>query len=139
MNICFTVPGVPVAQPRQRHAVIAGHLRNYTPTRHPVNAFKAAAQFAARQVYGEGPPLMGPISVEITAIFPRPKGRIWKTKPMPRTPKVGKPDADNIFKSLADALTGICWRDDSQLTDVTVRKREAGGDEQARTEVKVIW
>lgn len=26
----FVVPAVPVAQPRQRHALVAGHVRNYT-------------------------------------------------------------------------------------------------------------
>ena len=37
--ISLTVPGLPVAQPRQRHALIAGFVRNYTPKAAPVNAF----------------------------------------------------------------------------------------------------
>ena len=43
--IAFTVPALPVAQPRQRHRVasIGGRMvaQNYTPTKSPANEFKA--------------------------------------------------------------------------------------------------
>lgn len=44
--IVMNVPGVPVAQPRQRHRVIAGNVSNYTPASSPVNAFKATVRLA---------------------------------------------------------------------------------------------
>jgi len=34
-------------------------------------------------------------------------------------------DADNIAKACLDALTGIVWRDDSQVTSLAVEKVEA--------------
>lgn len=136
MTIAFTIPGVPVAQPRQRHALIAGHIRNYTPTRDPVNVWKAATQHAAAAAY-DGPLLDGPLSLDVTCIFPRPASRTWKTKPMLQVPRTGKPDVDNLYKALADALTGVLFKDDAQITDAVIRKREAAGDEQARTEVVV--
>jgi Holliday junction resolvase RusA-like endonuclease len=81
--ITFTIPAVPIAQPRQRMAIIAGRPRNYTPTAHPVNAFKALAKlaYAKRTSYG---PADGPLTVSITFIMPRPKNKVWKQKPMPR-------------------------------------------------------
>ena len=33
--IRFTIPAVPVAQPRQRVGVFRGHARTYLPTSHP--------------------------------------------------------------------------------------------------------
>ena len=37
-------------------------------------------------------------------------------------PDTYKPDADNISKLVLDALNGIAWKDDSQVTVLTVRK-----------------
>lgn len=35
----------------------------------------------------------------------------------------GKGDVDNLAGGVMDALNGIAWRDDDQITDLTVRKR----------------
>ena len=35
-----------------------------------------------------------------------------------------KPDADNILKSVLDALTGVAYEDDSQVTTAVVRKMD---------------
>lgn len=135
--IRFTVPAIPVAQPRQRHSLFGGHVRNYTPTKHPVNAFKAAVQMAAATAF-RGAPLAGPLRVDLVFVFPRPKAKCWKTRPMPREPHVGRPDVDNLFKSLADALTGAgLWRDDSQVCSSRIEKWVAAGDEQPHVEVVI--
>ena len=125
----FTVPTIPIAQPRQRVAVVAGRPRTYTPTKAPVNAFKAAVQLAAQGAY-DGPPLDGPLSLEVAFVLPRPQSRIWKSKPMPREPHVKRPDGDNLLKSLKDALSGLLWRDDCQVWHVDQTKFVAAGNEQ---------
>ena len=33
-----------------------------------------------------------------------------------------KPDCDNIAKAVLDALNGLAYKDDSQVTELTVRK-----------------
>jgi Holliday junction resolvase RusA-like endonuclease len=101
-----------------------------------VNAFKAAVQMAASQAYS-GPPLEGPIGMDLTFIFPRPKsvpkkygeGRQWHTV---------KPDRDNLQKSVQDALNGILYRDDAQICDGFVTKYRAAADEQPHV-VVCIW
>lgn len=40
---------------------------------------------------------------------------------MPET----RPDADKLLRAVGDALTGVVYRDDAQLTTVVVRKRWA--------------
>lgn len=139
--IAFRVPSVPTAQPRQRHRVvtIGGKPRavNYTPARHPVNAFKAAVQHAFASGY-EGPPLDGPLRMRIVCVFPRPKSKTWKRRPMPREPYTARrADWDNVGKAVSDALNGLAWRDDGQLADVRVERWIAAGDERPRVEVRV--
>jgi Holliday junction resolvase RusA-like endonuclease len=131
--ITFTVPAVPVAQPRQRHNR-QGH--SYLPQDHPVWAFKAAVALAAQQAY-QGPPLTEALEVKAVFVLPRPSRLCWKTKPMPRQWHTGKPDADNLTKSLFDALNGVLWRDDSQVAQAMTLKTVAAGDEAPHVEVTV--
>lgn len=139
-QIRFTVPGIPVAQPRQRHRVIQSGGRafaaNYTPRNDPVNLFKASVQQAAQAVY-DGPPIDGPVLLSVIFVLPRPKGMVWKTRPMPRERHTKKPDAENILKALQDALVGLAFRDDSQVCDVHVEKWIASGHEQPHTGVLI--
>lgn len=135
-SIAFTVRSVPVSQPRQRVAVIAGRARNYTPTKHPVNTFKAACQIAADGVYN-GPPLEGPLRIELEFVFPRPAAKIWKRKPMPRELHTKKPDIDNLTKAVLDALNRQVWRDDAQLAEVVASKWIASGKEPPHVRIVV--
>lgn len=139
-TIRFTVPAIPVAQPRQRHRVIHSGGRafahNYTPKNDPVNAFKAAVQMAAAQIH-HGAPLAGPIEMALTFVMPRPKAMLWKSKPMPRVHDVRKPDRDNLMKSVQDALNGLLFVDDSQICDGPVRKFIAAGDEPPHVEIEI--
>lgn len=128
MTIAFKIPAVPVAQPRQRHAIVAGHVRNYTPADHPANVFKAVCKLAFRQAY-QGPPLDGPLVVQIGFVMPRPARLVWKKRPMPRVPHSQKPDVDNLLKSVFDSLNGLAWGDDSQIAELLASKSIAGGDE----------
>lgn len=140
-EIRFTVPSIPIAQPRQRHRVaFAGgkaFARNYTPANAPVNFFKAAVQMAAAKAYS-GPPLAGPLCVDLTFVFPRPKSKVWKKRDMPRLWHTGKPDRDNIIKSFQDALNGLLWVDDAQICAGEVFKYVASGEEQPHVEVRVL-
>jgi Holliday junction resolvase RusA-like endonuclease len=139
--IRFTVPTVPIAQPRQRtRGFIDGagraRVQNFTPTKHPVNSFKAAVQLAASQVYS-GPPLEGPVSLSLVFVFPRPGRLIWKKRPMPRLPHTSRPDIENIGKAVFDSLTGTLFRDDAQIVAAALEKTYAAGDEQPHVEVEV--
>ena len=135
----FWVMSVPVPQPRQRHRafIAAGKVRtqNYTPTKHPVNAFKAACSIAAQSAKGMRV-LEGPVDLDVTFVLPRPKALVWKTREMRRLHHAKKPDAENLLKALQDALTGICWRDDSQIAQVRVAKVIAG-EELPHVEVEI--
>jgi len=139
-RVVFTVPAIPVAQPRQRHRafVAGGHVRtqNFTPARHPVQAFKATVRLAASQAH-IGAPLEGPLALVATFVFPRPGRLCWKKRPMPRCWHHSKPDTENVLKALQDALTGLLWKDDAQIAEVRCSKVYAAGDEQPAVSVRV--
>lgn len=132
----FDIPAIPVAQPRQRTAVIAGHVRNFTPSRHPVQAFKATCRMIAAERYA-GPVLDGPLRIHVAFVLPRPSNRMWKRREMPREPHDKRPDMDNLLKSVTDALTGLLWRDDSQLASVLATKEIAAGGEPPHVRIAV--
>lgn len=134
--ISFVVQGIPIPQPRQRHRIVEDHVQNYTPKRHPVQAFKMAARLAARQAY-QGPPIAGPVRLSLLFLLPRPSRLVWKKKPMPREWCPCKPDRDNLEKALLDALKGIIWIDDAQVCDGQVQKMYAAGREGPCVEVRI--
>ena len=79
----------------------------------------------------------GPISVHIAAVFALPKSKERKRDPVPEQWHTSKPDADNIAKSILDALNGIAFKDDSQVARLTVFKWTAAQGEPARVDVEI--
>jgi Holliday junction resolvase RusA-like endonuclease len=109
--ITITIPGRP--QPLQRHRM--ARSRSYDTAQNRRN--KYAVQQAALQVLGAAKPLSGPLAIEATFAFVRPK-----SAPKRRTMPEVKPDVDNLVKLLLDALNGVVWRDDAQVVEMRARK-----------------
>ncbi len=127
MTIQFTIPAVPVAQPRARATAINGRARMYEAKKtHPVHAFKATARMAAAQAW-KGAPLKGPLFMEMTFVF--------STKGKHRRTKATKPDLDNLAKSLCDALNELLYEDDGQIVRMSIAKWHAAKDEQPHVDV----
>jgi Holliday junction resolvase RusA-like endonuclease len=140
------VPAVPVAQPRARAGYRHGHISVFTPGTigegdnkrpHPIHAFKATLRLAAEQVY-KGPPLEGPLRIDVLCVFPRQSKMIWKTKPMPRYRHIQKPDRDNLDKGVLDALKGTMFIDDCQVCDGNIQKWHAAGNEQPHCRILIV-
>jgi len=135
------VPGIPVPQPRAKATNVGGHARVYAPSSEELRTFKSLLKLAADEAH-EGGLLDCPISLVIECWFPRPKGKIWKTKPMPPYPMTSghggryRGDVDNLAKSVMDTLTNVIWVDDGQVWDLHVRKWVCGGDQTPRT---LVW
>jgi len=132
----------PLGKGRPRATVQSGRARVYTPT-----ATAAWEHFAADELrfYMAGKPAMtGPLGCEIVAVFARTAELLRKVKaghkyPTWRLPHGVKPDADNIAKSVLDAVekAGIIV-DDKQIALLTVGKYYAMIHEEPRVEVR-IW
>ena len=137
-RIQFIVPVVPVAQPRARATIRASHAAVYEASSgHAIHAFKASVRLAARDAY-QGPPLQGPLQVDVLFVLPRPRKLLWKTKPMPRLRHTIKPDRDNLDKGVLDSLRGTMFIDDCQVCCGTIEKWIAAGDEQPFVGVTIV-
>ena len=120
MRYSFTVDGN--IQPKERPRVkrFNGRITTYTPAKTKLYESKVKASYNG-SMYAENTPL----KVMIVAYMPIPKstskkqheamlsGRIRPTK---------TPDADNIAKSICDALNGVAYKDDKQIIRLTVEK-----------------
>lgn len=78
-------------------------------------------------------PLDGPVAVIYEFVMPRPSGTPKRSTP----PAVKRPDIEKLARAVSDALSGIVWRDDSQVVDMRLIKRLAELDEQPGMRVQV--
>jgi len=116
------VRGEPIAQPRPRVVNIGGRARAISaPRKHPVNDWKRRIMVALATQF-DGEPLDGPLTLDCTFLMPRPKRLYRKKDPSSKVWHISRPDLDNIIKAVKDALTGIVWRDDSQICELNIRK-----------------
>ena len=77
-----------------------------------------AVRFVAQDAW-TGPPLEGPVSLALNFVLLRPASVSRTKRPYPTV----KPDASKLLRAVEDALTGVVYRDDSQIVDLTVTKR----------------
>ena len=97
----------PIPQPRQRHAIRNGKVVNYTPRTHKVVNFKkeiAARALAAR-------PSQWPLdkAYTLSLVF------YLKSHSAVDVAHTGKPDLDNLEKSVMDSLIHVVYNDDCQV------------------------
>lgn len=127
--LTINIPIEPRGKDRARSRYIPGKgsrpgfVSHYTTaaTRAHEDAVKVYVQRAMRgkEIFD------GPLTVSITAIMPVPAS--WSNAKWTRAcagiiRPTGKPDGDNIAKSVADACNKIVWRDDAQIVDLRVIK-----------------
>lgn len=134
MTLSFTVPGDPHGKGRPRF--VAGRAVTPTETR-------KYEQKVARMAWAlhQGPPLVGPLSVELDVVCARPASRpasvtreAWRTGE--RVPRIGKPDVDNVAKAILDGMVaGRVLEDDTHVTRLVVCRWYAARDEAAHVAV----
>ncbi|WP_343518112.1 RusA family crossover junction endodeoxyribonuclease [Sphingomonas sp.] len=122
--IVVTVPGAPVAKGRPRISTRGGFARAYTPAK--TARYEDLVRIAACDRMNGNSPVQGQVTLCVTAYVPIPKS-------MPKRDReaaveglkhpVTRPDADNYAKAALDGCNGILFKDDSQVTDLIVRKR----------------
>ena len=115
--IHLEVQGKPIAQPRQRHRIVAGKngkmfVQNYTPATGPAASWKRQIARAAREAFQA--PWDGAVSLRV--------GFSFQVKSKPQHFRTKKPDLDNMVKLVCDAMNGIAYHDDSQIARMTLWK-----------------
>jgi Holliday junction resolvase RusA-like endonuclease len=116
--IAFTVYGIPVPQ--------GSKTRWGTEDNPHTRAWRATVAEQAAQLGAE--PLLGPVSVTVSFVFPRPKAHYrtgkFADQLRPAAPMwhTSVPDLDKLQRAIGDALAGVLIRNDSQICAWHVEK-----------------
>ena len=137
----LTIPGRVAGKGRPRARVVDGHARIYTP------ADTVKAEDRCRDAWRAiGSPWLGDgaLFAHVTFHEQRPLGH-WKVNgelsaaglraPFP----CRKPDGDNAYKTLTDALCGCLYRDDVQIVDGRFSKRWLPARDLPEYAVLEVW
>jgi Holliday junction resolvase RusA-like endonuclease len=124
--VSLRIPCVPVAQPRQRHALRSGaggrmFVSNYTPTKDPVNVYKATIKHLVRERWPH-PPIGCVLQATVVFVFDRPASLLRPRSPSQRVFCDNSRDVDNLLKSTFDALNKLLWLDDRQVVSIVAEK-----------------
>lgn len=125
MELTLTIPGEPCAQGRPRFSTHGGFVKAYDPVKS--RNYKAYVKMCAiKSMKEQGWTLTEKaLSIEVRAFMSIPSSKSKKFKQaavlgIERPTK--KPDVDNIFKCVTDAMSGIAYKDDKQIVAATVNK-----------------
>ena len=116
--IQIELSGEPVAKARARvFKRKSGAMGSFTPKKS--QNYSDALAIAATYIMKGRKPLEGALVVVVRCFMTIPKSLSKKVEC--GDAHIKKPDLDNIIKQL-DALNGIVWKDDSQITSLTAMK-----------------
>lgn len=123
ITIEFTVEGAPVPKGRARVTTRGGFARAYTPAK--TREYEDVVKSAGKEAMNGREPLESPLKLFLLFFMPIPKSASKKAKAemlsgMMKHTK--KPDLSNMLKSVEDALNEVCYKDDSQIISVSMRK-----------------
>lgn len=133
----FVIPGEPCAQGRPRFTTKSGYVKAYDPAKSR-NQKAFVKYIATHEAHKQGWTYTElPLHVEIIAYMgiPKSKSKKWRTAAIRGQERpTKKPDTDNIFKLVTDALSGVIYADDKQIVSCRVQKWYS---EEPRTEVRI--
>lgn len=140
-KISFFCEGKPQGKERPRTVRKNGKVWSYTPKKTKEYEEKVKLAFLDNPDFFGCPfvtkEYQGKVSAYITAYFEMPKS--WpESRKFLNDGKnfLKKPDVDNIGKSILDALNGIAYQDDSQVSEVHVSKKYG---RTAGVEVEILY
>lgn len=126
--LSFFVPGIPVPKGSAKAFYVKSLGRavvtqtNREKQRPWASMISVMAQQAGAKVTD------GPMSISLSFVFSRPRshygtgrnaGAVKASAPLAH---VTKPDVDKLVRCVLDALTGVAWRDDSQVVRIDAGK-----------------
>ena len=130
-EIRFRVRGIPrpAGSKRPFRNPTTGKIVLVDASGEPGRNWRQSCQAAALLATGDGPLLEGPLHLVLTFYLTRPKGHFrtgsahaGEVKPTARLYPTTRPDTTKLVRAVEDALTGIIWRDDSQVVAQTATK-----------------
>lgn len=125
---------VPFVRGKARPRFVRRAGRVYTDAA-TANAMKEIRD-AWRDKVGETAPKGAPVAVTVVTLRALPES---KPKRVSSEEDTHKPDIDNVLKLVLDALNGVAWADDAQVTSVYALKLARIRGVEDQTTIDVRW
>lgn len=122
------VPGRPAPQGSKRHVgrgIMIESSKAVAPWRTTV-AWHVSQKFT-------GPVALGGIYISLDFRMPRPVSTPKSKSPM----AIKRPDVDKLIRAILDALSGVVYKDDSQIVLLSARKVLTAPDEQPGVQINI--
>jgi Holliday junction resolvase RusA-like endonuclease len=119
--VTVVIAGEPVAKARPR---LTRRGIAYTPAH--TRKYEAHGRLAAQLAMGDRPPIEVPVRLELVADLPIPDSWSGRRRALAVTGDLlptSRPDVDNYIKAGLDSLNEIVVREDSQIVEISARKR----------------
>lgn len=125
MNLCFSIPGEPVAQGRPRFSNRGNFIKAYDPDKS--RNYKAFVKVLVIDAMKKQGCTLSELPLEVAIIayvgIPTSKPKKFKQQALEGLQKpTKKPDVDNVAKIILDSITGIAYQDDKQIVKLSVSK-----------------
>lgn len=130
MYIKLFVPGTPIPKGSTKAFVVKGRAITTATNGAKQKPWASSISYTAMQFMQFTKPVLGPISLAVTFFMPRPKGHYGSGKNnasvKASAPQchITKPDLDKLVRCVKDALTGVVWKDDSQVCLIEYASKE---------------
>lgn len=134
------VPGVPVPAGSHRAFLIAGRAR-IAPANKMQRSWQRVVSECAAEAWQDREPILGSVFLDVVFHFSRPKSHYKTSGYLKKSAPIccaTRPDLDKLLRAIGDALTGIVWRDDSQVVGVYARKFYTNGQPRATIRVNLF-
>ena len=127
--ISFFVAGTPKPQGSKRAFVnqYTGKASLSESAGEPLKDWRYNVGVVARDTMDGAVIINGPVACRVTFYLPRPKGHYLKSGLREDAPthRDKKPDVDKLLRAVLDSLSGVVWKDDSQVISLLGEKRYA--------------
>lgn len=126
-SVVFEVVGEPVPQGRMTGYVVGKRAVVTASNKGRLGPWRQQIAAAAAEVIDE--PHAGPVELGLAFTFARPKSHYrtgahaGELKPGSPRHQMTRPDLDKLARAVLDALTGIAFRDDGQVSVLLATKR----------------
>jgi Holliday junction resolvase RusA-like endonuclease len=122
----FVIAGNPIAQKRARHCKIGEFIRVYDPSSNDQNRIKSELLLQLDSQLICSTPIFTQetaIRVYLTFYMPIPKS-VSKSKRIAlwMKPHISKPDIDNLAVIILNAMSGLIYHDDRQISQLVLKK-----------------
>lgn len=136
MSGSIVVLGTPVPQ-GSANAFIVGKVKPHAVVTHDnaeTEPWRDSVRAHARREVGPTIRYLRPAAVHVAVEFVMPRRASAPKRSTP--PHTRKPDIDKLTRAVLDALTGVVYEDDSQVTEIDASKREAEPGEQPKASIR---